>query len=48
MEDVLLCKIIKNNKCEHGIRKSRCLDCGGSEMCEHNKRKSRCKDCEGS
>ncbi len=32
-------------KCEHGKRKSRCVECGGSEICEHGKRKSRCTDC---
>ena len=37
-----------SNKCEHGKRKSRCKECGGSEICEHNKRKSRCKECGGS
>ena len=36
------------NKCEHNRKKSRCKDCGGSEICEHNRRKSRCKDCGGS
>jgi hypothetical protein len=37
-----------HNKCEHGKRKSRCNDCGGSEICEHGKQKSRCKACGGS
>ena len=23
--------------CEHGKRKDRCKDCGGSAVCEHNK-----------
>ena len=36
------------SKCEHGKRKSRCKECGGSEICEHGKRKSRCKECGGS
>lgn len=36
------------HNCEHGKRKSRCLDCGGSEMCNHNKRRSRCVECKGS
>jgi hypothetical protein len=35
------------SKCEHGKRKSRCVDCGGSEICEHNKIKSRCIECGG-
>ena len=38
----------QKNNCEHGKRKSRCLDCGGSEMCNHNKRRSRCVECKGS
>ena len=36
------------NKCPHNKRKSRCIDCGGSEICQHNRQKSRCKDCGGS
>ncbi len=39
---------IRASKCEHGIRKSRCKDCGGSEICEHNRIKSQCKECGGS
>jgi hypothetical protein len=34
-------------KCKHKKRKSRCKECGGSEICEHNKEKSRCKECGG-
>ncbi len=34
--------------CEHGRRKSRCKDCGGSSLCEHGRRKTHCKDCGGS
>lgn len=34
-------------KCKHNIRKSRCKECGGSELCEHDKRRSRCKECKG-
>ena len=37
-----------HSKCEHGKIKSRCKDCGGSEICEHNRRRSQCKDCGGS
>jgi hypothetical protein len=37
-----------SNKCEHNIRKSRCIECGGSELCIHNKRKYRCIECQGS
>jgi hypothetical protein len=36
------------SKCEHGKRKSRCKECGGSQICEHGKFKSRCKECGGS
>ena len=37
-----------NNKCEHGIQRSRCKECDGSEFCEHNRRRSRFKECDGS
>ena len=48
-EYILLCKpIIIGKKCEHGKRKSRCIECGGSEICNHNKRRSRCIECGGS
>ena len=33
---------------EHGLLKSWCKDCGGSEICEHIRRKSRCKYSGGS
>ena len=36
------------SKCEHNKRKSRCKECGGSELCDHDKLKSQCKDCGGS
>lgn len=35
------------SKYEHNKRKSRCKDCGGSEICEHNRLRSQCKDCGG-
>ena len=35
------------NKCEHNRQKSRCKECGGSEVCTHNRRKSQCKECFG-
>ncbi len=38
-------RIIK--KCEHGRRKERCIDCGGSEICEHNRQKYNCRECGG-
>ena len=37
------CKI----KCIHGRQKSRCRDCGGSEICIHDKFKSTCRECGG-
>jgi hypothetical protein len=38
---------MRNKKCEHQKRKSRCVECGGSEICEHKRVRSRCKDCKG-
>ena len=35
------------SKCEHGKRKSRCIDCGGKDICEHGKDKYRCLECGG-
>jgi hypothetical protein len=37
-----------HKKCEHNKRKTRCIECGGSEICTHNKVKYRCKECNGS
>ena len=37
-----------NNKCEHGKRKSQCIECCGSSICEHHKQKYSCKECKGS
>jgi hypothetical protein len=34
-------------KCEHGITKQGCKECGGSQICKHNKSKTICKECEG-
>ena len=31
--------------CEHGIRKTRCKDCGGSDLCLHGRQKGSCKEC---
>ena len=44
------CDICSNcrNKCEHGIRKNRCVKCKGSGICEHNQIKYRCVKCKGS
>jgi len=38
-------KIRDNNKCQHNREKSRCKECGGSQICLHNREKSRCKEC---
>jgi len=38
----------KKYQCEHGRRKSRCKDCGGSSLCVHNRQKNNCKECGGS
>ena len=35
-------------KCEHGKRKSRCIECNGGEICEHKCIRSRCIPCGGS
>jgi len=37
-----------NKKCTHGKVKSRCRECGGSQICEHDKRRTHCKSCGGS
>ncbi len=29
----ITCANRNNNKCEHGKRKNRCKDCGGSQIC---------------
>ena len=36
------------NLCEHGKRRARCRECGGSEYCEHGKRRAQCRECDGS
>jgi len=36
------------NKCPHDRQKSKCRDCGGTEICIHNNHKSYCKECGGS
>jgi hypothetical protein len=33
--------------CEHGKRKDRCKECGGSAFCEHGRDKYCCKECGG-
>jgi hypothetical protein len=41
-------RIFNNLKCEHGKRKRRCVECGGSEFCKHKKAKNDCIECKGS
>ena len=44
-------KVIWNGNrlhCEHGKNKSRCKECGGSQICKHGRIKSQCKECGGS
>lgn len=36
-----------NTKCRHGKRRSRCADCGGSEMCFHKRYRAQCVECDG-
>ena len=38
----------KAGYCEHGRRRSRCKECGGSGLCEHGRERRRCKECGGS
>ena len=38
----------KRAKCEHGRRKDKCKECGGSGICAHGRRKDECKHCGGS
>ena len=47
-ENIELKSKCKEYKCEHNRRKSRCKNCGGSQICEHNRIKSTCKKCKGS
>ena len=35
------------NKCNHGKRKRRCIECNGSLLCEHKKQFIICKQCKG-
>jgi hypothetical protein len=37
----------KMSKCEHGLRKTYCKECGGGGLCEHDKRRTYCKECGG-
>jgi hypothetical protein len=38
----------EKNKCPHGKRKNRCVECGGSGLCPHGKQKYGCVECGGS
>ena len=38
---------IHKRKCIHGKQRSRCKECGGSQICEHNRERCRCKECGG-
>ena len=37
-----------HHKCPHNRQKSRCRECGGSQICPHKRRRSTCKICGGS
>ena len=39
------CKVC--SACPHGRRRSRCKECGGSQICEHGRERSVCKECGG-
>jgi len=39
-------QILDQSKCHHGIRKSTCRECFGSEICLHKKRKTTCSKCD--
>ena len=34
--------------CPHGRQRSKCKECGGSQICEHGRQRHRCKECGGS
>ena len=38
---------LRRGICEHGRRRSRCKECGGSGICEHGRQRSKCKECGG-
>ena len=40
------CKVC--GACPHGRQRSKCKECGGSEICEHGRVRSKCKECGGS
>ena len=40
------CKVC--SACPHGKRRTRCKECGGSQICVHGRERSYCKECGGS
>ena len=40
------CKVCR--ACPHGRQRSKCKECGGSQICEHGRQRYRCNDCDGS
>ncbi|KAJ3218114.1 hypothetical protein HK099_005189 [Clydaea vesicula] len=46
--DKIRCRECHGFGCPHGRQRSRCKDCGGSEICIHSKVKYHCKECKGS
>ena len=40
------CKVC--GACPHGRRRSKCKECGGSQICEHGRQRHGCKECGGS
>ena len=39
------CKVC--GACPHGRRRSKCKECGGSQICEHGRQRHGCKECGG-
>ena len=39
------CKVC--GACPHGKQRSRCKECGGSQICEHGRQRQKCKECGG-
>ena len=40
-------RCLKCSGCPHGRQRSKCVECGGSEVCSHGRVRYRCKDCGG-
>ena len=45
---VNIIKLRKEQTCEHGRRRTQCVQCGGSEICEHKRQRHNCIKCKGS